>query len=314
MDVRSEHWYPVLRSRELHDSKPTGRTRFGRPLVFWRDANGKPVVMDDRCPHRGAALSLGRIRGDELACPFHGFRFAADGRCMRTPPEGNRPVPDDLRVSTHTATEAHGYIWLWRGRDADPANLPEPPQHEALLGMECGESVSVWPAHYTRCIENVCDFSHLPVVHRTTIGLFKGEAETQVEVEPIDGGLRGWLMENGERTQHFEFIYPNLWSLHAQKSALMSAVFVPVDDNTTEVYGRTYTRLSFPGLRILLDLYTRFSQFLVFREDWPIVASQSPGDIRDVSDEKLLSSDAPVIAYRKMHYAHISSGDVSSGE
>ncbi|NND53411.1 MAG: aromatic ring-hydroxylating dioxygenase subunit alpha [Gammaproteobacteria bacterium] len=304
MDVSSEHWYPVLRSRELRDDKPTGRTRFGEALVFWRDAAGTPVVMADRCPHRGAALSRGRLRDHELACPFHGFRFASDGRCTRTPPEGDRPVPADLRAATHTATEAHGYIWMWRGAPQDPAELPAPPHHEAVLGMSYGESVSMWPAHYTRCIENVCDFSHLPVVHRTTIGLFKSEAETVVDVETIPGGLRGWLMEDGRRTQCFEFIYPNLWSLQAERSALMSAVFVPVDESTTEVYGRTYTKANFPGLRPLLDLYTRFSQFLVFREDWPVVASQDPGDIRNIRSEKLLSSDAPILAYRKMHYAH----------
>lgn len=313
MQVHSEHWYPVLRSRELGEAKPLGRTRFGVPLVFWRDVSGQPVVMNDRCPHRGAALSLGRLRDNELACPFHGFRFAADGRCMRTPPEGDRPVPPDLQVRTHTATEAHGYIWLWRGSQCDPAKLPEPPQHDAVLGMNYGESVSVWPAHYTRCIENVCDFSHLPFVHRTTIGLFRGESETVVDVEDIPGGMRGWLMDAGRRTQCFEFIYPNLWSLQTEHSAFMSAVFVPVDATTTEVYGRTYAKARFPGMRALLDLYTRFSQFLVFREDWPVVASQSPGDIRDVSDEKLLSSDAPIVAYRKMHLAHTRPrGDTSS--
>ena len=53
-----------------------------------------------------------------------------------------------------------------------------------------------------------------------------------------------------------------------------------------------------------MDFYTRLSQYLVFREDWPIVASQIPGDVLTASEEKLLPSDAPVIAYRKLHRAH----------
>ena len=62
------------------------------------------------------------------------------------------------------------------------------------------------------------------------------------------------------------------------------------------------------GLRWLVDKYTRFSQFLVFREDWPIVASQTPANVDDVRDEKLLPSDAPVLAFRKLRRSHLRTG------
>jgi hypothetical protein len=80
----------------------------------------------------------------------------------------------------------------------------------------------------------------------------------------------------------------------------MTLMFAPIDKHSTEVYGRTLYQSDFPGKRFLLDLYTRISQFLVFREDWPIVAGQWPVDVKDVAGEKLLPSDAPVIAYRKL--------------
>ena len=63
----------------------------------------------------------------------------------------------------------------------------------------------------------------------------------------------------------------------------------------------TWHKLPVPGIKWLMDSYTRLSQYLVFREDWPIVASQTPGDILAARDEKLFPSDAPVIAYRKLH-------------
>ena len=170
--------------------------------------------------------------------------------------------------------------------------------------MRHGDSSSMWNAHYTRCIENVCDYSHLPFVHKTTIGLFKRNWETTVEMEDVPGGFRATLIEAGKPLQSLEFLYPNRWLLRLAPRIMLGLVFAPVDENSTYVYGRTWYRLPLPGIKWFMDAYTRFSQFLVFREDWPIVASQQPGDVLAAMEEKLFPSDAPVIAYRKLHRAH----------
>jgi phenylpropionate dioxygenase-like ring-hydroxylating dioxygenase large terminal subunit len=303
MELSPGNWFPVISAREI-GAQPVGKTRFGQKLVFWRDSSGKVVCMPDRCPHRGAELSLGRIKGDAIACPFHGFEYDGTGRCTRIPPEGDRPIPPGFGAKTFPVHEADDYIWLWRGPVNKPVDRPTPPQHAELAGYRYGESTSVWPAHYTRCIENVCDYSHLPFVHRTTIGLFKGETQTNIEMEELEQGFRAYLIEAGKPKQCLEFFYPNLWMLKVSQGFMMSAVFTPIDEHSTEVYGRTYYKTGLPGIRPLMDLYTRFSQFLVFREDWPIVAGQDPADVADITGEKLLPSDAPVIAYRKLHLAH----------
>ena len=303
MEIAPTHWFPLVSSREL-GTRPLAKTRFGERLVFWRAADGKPVCMPDRCPHRGAQLSLGRVRDGAIACRFHGFEFDSGGRCTRLPPEGDRPIPADFGLRCYPVHEADEFIWVWRGPDIPAAERPAPPSHPELAGLAFGESTSVWPAHYTRCIENVCDYSHLPFVHRTTIGLFRAEQQTNVDIEDVPNGFRAHLLEQGRSRQTLEFLYPNLWMLKVSRSFLMSAVFTPIDATHTEVYGRTYFSREFPGARGLMNLYTRFSQFLVFREDWPIVASQDPADVGDVTDEKLLPSDLPVIAYRKLHSAH----------
>ena len=115
MSIKQGSWWPVLATNELRQ-KPLSRMRFGEPLVFWR--NGDQVVcMPDRCPHRGAALSLGRINKEtgSIACPFHGLEFAADGHCTRVPVEQNYSIPADFGVASYPAKEADGYIWVWRG-------------------------------------------------------------------------------------------------------------------------------------------------------------------------------------------------------
>jgi len=306
MNPTNGYWCPVVASGEL-GNKPIARTRFGQKLVFWR-SEGTPVCMPDRCPHRGAALSLGRINKSDnaLVCPFHGLEFAADGRCVRLPVERNPHIPGDFGVSSLPVHEEDGFIWLWRGSDAPTAD-PQVPRHPGTLDMRYGEASGVWNAHYTRCIENVCDFSHLPFVHRTTIGAFKKGWITDLEMVDVPGGFRAYLVDNDKRTQCFEFLYPNRWLLMLSPKVMLGLVFAPIDDDHTFVYGRTWHKLPVPGIKWLMDLSTRFSQYLVFREDWPIVASQAPGDILAARDEKLFPSDAPVIAYRKMHRAYLGS-------
>ncbi len=296
-------WWPVLDAAEL-GRKPVGRVRFGEPLVFWRAASGV-VCMPDRCPHRGAALSLGEVSpsGDALACPFHGLEFGSDGRCTLIPVEQDFAIPEDFGLPAYPVTEADGYIWLWRG-PLPQGELPVPAQHPDTQPMQYGASGGLWHAHYTRCIENVCDFSHLPFVHKTTIGRFKKGWQTTIEMEDVAGGFRAHLLQDGRSHQSLEFLYPNRWLLRLNRRFMFGLVFVPVDDEHTWVYGRSWYDLPVPGLKWLMNGYTRLSQYLVFREDWPIVASQVPGDVLTATDEKLLPSDAPVLAYRKLHRSY----------
>ena len=303
MNPSAGSWWPILASTEL-GRKPLGRTRFGERLVFWRSSDGV-VCMQDKCPHRGAALSLGRVNksAGSLACPFHGLEFGADGQCTLIPVERDFPIPADFGVATYPAREVDGYIWVWRG-PLPAGELPAVPVHPDTLDMRYGDATGEWNAHYTRCIENVCDFSHLPFVHKTTIGLFRKGWVTDINMQDVPGGFRAYLMENGELNQSFEFLYPNRWLLRLAPRIMLGLVFAPIDDTHTFVYGRTCYRLPLPLPKPLMNAYTRFSQFMVFREDWPIVASQMPGNVLAATDEKLLPSDAPVIAYRKLHRAH----------
>ena len=72
-------WYVVLESSQVKSGRPIGVTRLGEKLVFWRKPNQEVVCMFDRCPHLGAPLSLGKIKGDRIMCPFHGFEYDSQG-------------------------------------------------------------------------------------------------------------------------------------------------------------------------------------------------------------------------------------------
>jgi phenylpropionate dioxygenase-like ring-hydroxylating dioxygenase large terminal subunit len=77
-------WYVACLSRELR-RRPIGRTVLGVPLALFRDADGRPAAVLDRCPHRNLPLSLGARRDGLLECRYHGWRFDADGACRLVP-------------------------------------------------------------------------------------------------------------------------------------------------------------------------------------------------------------------------------------
>jgi phenylpropionate dioxygenase-like ring-hydroxylating dioxygenase large terminal subunit len=108
--------------------------------------------------------------------------------------------------------------------------------------------------------------------------------------------------EDFER-QVVEFVYPTLWANRIGKNYVMAATFVPVDDTHTDVYVRWYHKMP-RFLRPLMDLYGQISQFIVFRDDLPIVASQRPISVDDASSDKLVPSDAALVAFRKLRRAH----------
>jgi len=303
MTVSSGHWHAVLSSRELR-GKPVSKIRFGERLVFWRDAGGQPVCLEDRCAHRGAALSLGTVRDGTIACPFHGLCYDPAGRCVRVPVEADWKIPESLKVAAYPVAEGDGLVWLWRGPPADTEMLPllpGLPRLELVEGLAFGETTWTWNGHYTRCIEGVIDYSHLPFVHPRTIGRVTiKDPACSVSVEPTTDGFRARRNEHSAERQFIEFIAPNIWLNSVGPGYVLAAIFAPVDDTHTEAYLRWYYPPALRWARPLVDLLGRFGQWVVFHDDLPILASQRPANVDDADGDRLLPSDAAVIAYRQV--------------
>ena len=109
--VEKQHWPPVAALDELGDS-PLGVQLLGENLVVWRDAAGVVHAWPDRCPHRGARLSLGRVCGDRLECAYHGWQFDAGGRCVEVPALPGFVPPAGHRVAAHDVQSAYGLLWV----------------------------------------------------------------------------------------------------------------------------------------------------------------------------------------------------------
>lgn len=314
-------WYAVLESRELPRSRPVGVTRLGEQLVFWRTSSGDPVCLRDVCPHRGAALSLGRLDHDAIECPFHGLTFDASGRCTLIPANGRAAaVPKIFQAAGYPARDAHGFVWIWWGDAARV--MPEIPWFESLDGtFSYGTIRDRWAVHYSRAIENQLDAVHLPFVHATTIGrghrtlvhgplvrwedqpgLARGRMNLWVrnEVDHGQAAVRADDLAEPARHPSLQFQFPNTWHNWISDDVRVMAAFVPIDEANTQMYVRFYQRVvGLPVLRELLNLLSLPANRVILNQDKRVVLTQVPkrSDLR--MGEKLIQGDGPIIAYRR---------------
>lgn len=152
-------WHPVATVRELR-GRPLARRLMDTPLVVFRGREG-PVVFIDRCPHRNAPLSAGRLRGGEIECRYHGWRFSGDGRCTLVP---GAVTPSSHRAERLPAVECAGLVWTSLA-EAPRAFQPLPHPLEAE-----GFDSFLWPVKPARAalvdaIENLLDPAHPHFLH-----------------------------------------------------------------------------------------------------------------------------------------------------
>lgn len=301
MHVIANRWYALLTSAELQSSRPLGARRLGQDLVFWRNTAGSVRVAMDACPHRGAKVSAGRMVNGCLECPFHGFQFADDGACTFIPPHPDRTISPAMRLDTLPSREEHGFIWVWTGPEA-ATDAPIP--FFDFGDLSCAGSADAIPVrtHYTRAIENQLDYSHLPFVHRRTIGRFVTDVAREQFVETDGDVIRFGPSKDADAL--IEFIGPNIWRLRTGR-AWQFLAFVPVDDDNMLYYTRSYQGVvGVPGLSWLVGRMGRFFNRFIFAEDTAVVESQPAVETRLRMGEMLVPSDGPIIAYRRWREAN----------
>lgn len=191
-------WYCAGWDHEVTQGKDSLVTRkiAGQRLVFYRIPDGRLVVLADRCPHRQAALSLGRKEGEFLRCMYHGMKFASDGNCVEIP--GQATIPERACVRTYPVVEKDNWIWVWMGdpRKADPG----------LICSSVGPGDPEWriktskmhvKANYRLEIANLADLSHVAWVHEKTVGgsIKYSQAQPRFELKPRGLDTHIWVRQ-----------------------------------------------------------------------------------------------------------------------
>jgi phenylpropionate dioxygenase-like ring-hydroxylating dioxygenase large terminal subunit len=174
-------WYVAARSQEL-SRQLRSRWILGEPLLLFRQLDGTPVALVDRCIHRQLPLSLGRLKDDVLQCGYHGLEFdTTSGRCVRIP--GSTRVADRVKVETFPLVERDGLVWIWPGdaEQVDETLIPAYPWY-ADPDWPTVEGTAHVRARAQLMNENLLDLSHLTFLHPESIGSPE-VAETPVKVE-----------------------------------------------------------------------------------------------------------------------------------
>ena len=297
-------WYAIAEGDEVPRNRPVKLRRFGVDLVVFRRKNGSIACLDDRCKHRGASLSLGRVKGDCVACPFHGFEFDGDGACKHLPVLGpGAKIPKALDTRAYTVREQDDWLWLYWGEA--PKELPAIPRFAHLhAGNHRAHTIArEWNASFVRVIENQLDPFHLPFVHKSTIGRGMPEAMTvhHVEEETRITAWPGEAREDPRSGFYIDFYWANLWENHISDKLSIVAAFAPIDATRTRTYLRTYQGfVTIPVLGWLVDRVMALSNDKIFKQDEGVVVSQ-PQTPLIAEDEILVKADGAIIAYRKMY-------------
>src|SRR4051812_7408651 len=180
-NIVRNRWYIAAFSEEV-TREPMERTLLGTPTVLYRTEAGSPVAMYGICPHRYYPLALGRLEGDALVCGYHGFTFAADGKCIRIPAQGTGA---GFCQPTYRLEERGPLIWIWMGSaDAcDPELIP--PYEDFGLDQpgwsECAHCLFRIRARSQLLVDNLMDLTHLPFIHQQVP---LGDAFLQKGLEP----------------------------------------------------------------------------------------------------------------------------------
>ena len=110
-------WVPIALSSSVEAATSAGAVVDGSELVVWRDNSGNAHVWEDRCPHRGMRLSFGFVRGDHIACLYHGWQYDSSGQCRYIPAHPGLEVPQTIKVPTYLTQERYGIIWATTAAD-----------------------------------------------------------------------------------------------------------------------------------------------------------------------------------------------------
>ena len=164
-----EQWYVAAYAAELAANKPLGRRIFGEEVVLFRDQSGKAVGVSGVCVHRYMPLAGGQVAEGRLVCPYHGYAYAGDGRCVHIP-TGGTPSPH-AKLRSYPVVEDGPFVWIWPGTAARAAQAPLPDLSDiGLSGDGDGWRVDIaarldLAARAPLLVDNLFDLSHIAFIH-----------------------------------------------------------------------------------------------------------------------------------------------------
>jgi nitrite reductase/ring-hydroxylating ferredoxin subunit len=298
-------WFQVLYSDELAVGQVKRLRYLGRELVAFRGESGAAHVLDAHCPHLGAHLGEGgRVEGDTIRCPFHGWRWDGRGACVEIPYA--RKIPPRAIARTYPVREIDDRVYLWHHAESKEPDweIPKLPEYGS-----CD-----WTARWVRyrwtvrtqpqeIMENAIDWPHFAHVHSMAAPddrsesfdgpVFRWRIDTRYQDSPVAGpstdlSLRAYNWGLGYCANYYTGAF----------ATLSVTALTPVDGETTEMFHGVIGRLDGrEPERAMADLATQMEeQAEVVKQDFAIWEHK-----RYRARPVLCEGDGPIGAFR--HWA-----------
>ena len=168
--VLRRFWYPVMPIVNLADG-PQSFQLLNQPLVLWLTESGQPAALVDRCCHRSAQLSAGKVIEGCVRCPYHGWSYDETGRCVKVPQlDATAEIPKTYQVSAYLCEERYGYVWVCL--DVNPLlPIPQIPEADDDANRLIPQFYEPWQCSGLRLMENSFDNAHFSIVHAPSFGV-----------------------------------------------------------------------------------------------------------------------------------------------
>lgn len=290
----AHNWYIACLSQELKPSQVIQRIVYEKPLAIFRTESGNVSALLDRCLHRLALLSRGEVRGEHLACMYHGWEYNVAGEVERIPSEDPTTQGGKKHCSKAIpCVEQDGAIWVWMGPgEPQPSTPPWRFPYASDPAWEHYFMITEFPNEVTNLAENFMDVPHTVYVHR---GWFRDEKKERKKiphtVETSDGrvlvtylqdedefswGAKLLLNPQGDKMKHTdEFIYPNITRVDywfGKNGFIINSQSTPVAPLQCRTY--TYIAYKIPFFKKLLKPLFGFYTRQVIEQDVEIMHNQ----------------------------------------
>ncbi len=313
-------WHPVAQSHEVLKDAPLSVKLLDQAVVLWRDNEGAVQAFVDRCPHRGARLSMGRVENGHLECPYHGWQFASGGQCVKVPAVPDFVPPATQRVKSFDVQEAYGLVWVrlqeGEAENANAAALPAfaAESDEHLRKVNCGPYDVA--ASAPRIIENFLDMSHFGFVHEGWLGSRDATAMAAYKVESTATGVLATGCKAVQPQSNLHSTSAAEVEYTYEVTAPYTAVLTKIPEEGTSKQGwreqiglficpitpdtsRVWFRLAVADFEST-DAQLREFQHTIFVQDQPVLESQLPKALPlDPRAEMHSAADRMSSAYRR---------------
>jgi phenylpropionate dioxygenase-like ring-hydroxylating dioxygenase large terminal subunit len=304
----TEHawWWPVALADDAREA-PVALSLLDEALVLWRDAQGRPALLIDRCAHRGARLSMGRLREGTLQCPYHGWRFDPYGRCVAVPAQPAFVPPVSSSVRSLPVREAHGLLWADLG-----GAVHAPPALDGLASRRLIYGPFDVATSAPRAVENFLDTSHFAFVHEGWLGdqthpeVPAHEVTHTPDGRPVIERYLAWqprasaTAEGGDWVEYrYEVLspYAALLTKRGRAGGPQDSYTIwacPTTPETCRLWFAQYTSDTDTPDQVLHDF-----QVTIFSQDQPVLESQRPKRLPLSGGEAMGAADRLSAAYRR---------------